>query len=393
MKVFSQAMTTAEWKKCGSDLTRLLNGCDLTPDFVALHHRAGALTNDNFQSYSLNKSALHCASSCQGIMHNGGVTEVGVFAISDPGGDYGTASATFGDDVAQTARAVTETALQRAGRVGEAPDLVWVSFTPGCEELAIEGIEAAVGKDVPIIGGSAADDTITGDWAVSDGSHRTGNGLVVSVLFCSTPVHFAYQNGYEPTDHQGTVTHASGRRVFEIDGKPAAEVYASWNDDAIPSAMGEEQVRNILSQATLWPLGRKIGDLGGIPNYLLAHPSLSHPDGSLELFAEVVKGEELTQMTGDKAALADRAGRVASFALKAGEVDADDVAGGLMVYCGGCMLAVQDRMEQVYGGVDKALSGAPFLGTFTFGEQGAMHGAGNRHGNLMISCIVFTRNK
>ena len=392
MKVFSQAATAADWKHCKGDVTSLLKGCDLSPDFVAVHHRASAVAAGDFQHTSLNETAMHCASSCQGSMQNSGVTDVGIFAISDPDGDYGTACATFEQDVIQTARGITETALMRAGRVGEAPDLVWVSFTPGCEEDAIAGIEAAVGKDVPIIGGSAADDTISGDWTVSDGAHCTGNGLVVSVLFCSTPIHFAYQNGYEPTENVGTVTRASGRRIFEIDDKPAAEVYASWNHGAIQSAVGETQVKNILSEATLWPLGRKIGDLGGVPNYLLAHPSLSHPDGSLELFAEVKTGEELTQMTGDKAALAARAGRVASFALKAGEVAAGGVAGALMVYCGGCMLAVQDRLEQVYTGVDAALSGAPFLGTFTFGEQGAMHVSGNRHGNLMISCIVFTNN-
>lgn len=393
MRTYSRALTAAELHRCVDDLPALLtDGVDHV-DFLAVHHRAGAIPDPDLSNLSKKHTAVHCASSCQGSMQNDGIADICVFAICDPDGDYGTASESFAEDVAHTAQTVTEKALRRAGRAGEAPDLIWVAFTPGHEEEAISGIEAAVGPDVPIIGGSAADDTISGEWTVSDGTHISGHGIVVSVLFCSSPIHFAYQNGYEPTSETGTVTRALGRKVFEIDHEPAADVYARWNSGAVPSAMGQSETHNILADATLWPLGRKIGSLGGIPNYLLAHPSLSNSDGSLDLFAEVKEGEEMTQMTGDKAALAARAGRVASFALKAGEVVQEDVAGALMVYCGGCMLAVQDRLEEVYGGVGSALGDAPFLGTFTFGEQGPMHSAGNKHGNLMISCIVFTNSE
>ena len=103
-------------------------------------------------------------------------------------------------------------------------------------------------------------------------------------------------------------------------------------------------------------------------------------------------GEEVTQMIGDRAALAARAGRVASFALKAGRMQPDEVAGALVVYCGGCRMAVEELMEDVKGGVSEALDGRSFLGVFTFGEQGPVHGNGNRHGNLMISCVAFAQN-
>ncbi len=392
MKVMSKGARAADLRDIEKSLAEWLNESSEKPSFLALHHRAGAISLPNLENLSTTCSALHCATSCKGSMHNTGVDEIGVFAIHDPEGDYGTACAQFGSDVFATAQEVTEQALLNAGRVGEAPDLIWVSCTPGCEEVALSGIEAAVGTDVPIIGGSAADDTVSGEWTVSDGKLQAANGLVVSVLFCSQPIHFAYQNGYEPTDRSGIATRTEGRRLLEIDGQPAAEVYQEWNGGAVPSAMGAAQPSQILSEATLWPLGRKVGTLGGLPNYLLAHPSIGQTDGSLELFAEIETGEELTQMKGDRAALAARAGRVASFALRAGELNQDDVAGALMVYCGGCMLSVESHLSQVYEGVDAALDGAPFLGTFTFGEQGAMHGAGNRHGNLMISCIVFVKS-
>lgn len=360
-----------------------------TCSFVAVHYRANSLVPTELSGVA---GAVHCATSCNGVMSDDGLSDIGVFAISDPDGDYGTACSEISGDTFEAARRVTAEAISRAGRDGEAPDLIWISITPGTEEDAILGIEDVVGKGVPIIGGSAADDTVTGDWAVSDGKEMYQSGLVVSVLFCSTPLHFAYQNGYEPTPNTGVVTRSEGRRLIEIDNKSAGEVYAEWNRNSVPSAIDAEPV-NILSEATLWPLGRQIGSLGEVPYYLLVHPCGANPDGSIDLFAEVGEGETLTQMTGDKTALAARAGRVAEFTLKSGDMAQSDVAGALMVYCGGCMLAVQDKLDDVYSGVNTALDHKPFLGVFTFGEQGSVHGAGNRHGNLMISCIAFSRGE
>ena len=91
-------------------------------------------------------------------------------------------------------------------------------------------------------------------------------------------------------------------------------------------------------------------------------------------------------MTGGIESLTSRAGRVAAQAVEQTE---GSVAGTLVIYCGGCMLAVQDHMDGVASGIDKALNGAPFLGVFTFGEQGPVLNCDNRNGNLMISCITF----
>ena len=53
------------------------------------------------------------------------------------------------------------------------------------------------------------------------------------------------------------------------------------------------------------------------------------------------------------------------------------------------MLAVQDRLTDVTDGVAEALPNIPYLGIFTFGEQGVVLDGRNRHGNLMISAVVF----
>ena len=362
------------------------------PDLVALHY---ACDFDHTAVTALMSDvgkALHAATSCKGSVTERSKTlaPATAFCIWDAEGDYGTSLSSFdGQSPFDAGAQAAASALEAADRVGEMPDLVLVSATPGFEETVLQGIMSIVGQDAPIFGGTAADNTVAGEWRVSDGAAIHAEGVVVSVLFPSTKVHFAYHNGYEPSAHQGQVTHAEGRKLIKIDGKPAAEMYHAWTgQDVLPSALGSEH--NILAEATMAPLGVELGTQDGIANYLLLHPAQLHADGSLGLFAEIPEGTVLTQMTGDQQALAERAGRVAAQAVNVGSLTPQDVAGAYMIYCGGCLLAVEDRVPTILDGVHAALPDVPFQSAFTFGEQGQVRGVGNRHGNLMISCVVFT---
>jgi hypothetical protein len=53
------------------------------------------------------------------------------------------------------------------------------------------------------------------------------------------------------------------------------------------------------------------------------------------------------------------------------------------------MLAVRAEIEQVQRSLTEALPGLPYLVAFTFGEQGCFADGYNRHGNLMISAVLF----
>jgi len=357
-------------------------------DFVSMH--ANCAIGAQAANLTTHIPALHGATSCLGSMTHEGVTDgVSVFAIRDADGAYGTAVVEFDADPRAAASQATKQALANADRLGEQPVLVWISTTPGTEEEIIAGVEDTVGPDIPILGGSAADNSVSGDWFVFDGQTCVSSGVIVSVLFPSGPVSFAYHSGYSPTQDAGTVTKAEGRTIYEIDHKPAMDVYSQWTGGDVPKVAAGEESTAILSESTLWPLGREISQVGDVPFYLLAHPAVARSDGAFDLFATVEQGEVLTLMNGTKDSLTSRAGRVAALARERGRLTDKPIAGALMIYCGGCMLSVQDRLDDVVGGVNTALEGAPFLGAFTFGEQGSLVKAGNQHGNLMISCIVF----
>ena len=363
-----------------------------TPDFVALHHgSARPVTATRPAAIEVfGAAALHGASSCLGVMTEcgpafGNGDGIGALAIWDAEGSYGTAMSDLGTDPAAAAARTLRKALTRAGRPGEAPDLVWLTATPGHEEEILQGIKGVIGGSALIVGGSAADNEVAGGWSIFSSEGIAGAGVVISVLFPSAPLGCSFESGYVPTALHGTVTAADDRRLLRIDGRPAAEVYAEWTGGRIqPPVTGS---RSILSDATLSPLGREQAEVAGIPVYCLVHPAIVHADGSMELFARVEPGDELWFMQGSSENLVQRAGGIAANCrVQLGDTP---VSGALLVYCGGCMLAIRERMNEVAKSLADNLGDAPFLGVFSFGEQGEMPEGDAVHGNLMISCVTF----
>ncbi len=344
---------------------------------------------------SLGAKRFHGSTSCLGAMTERGVINnegrgIAAFGITDPDGDYGVGEASL-DAAASPETAACQAldaALSDAGRPGEVPGLIWISAPPGCEERVINGLEASLGAGVPIVGGSSADNDVSGQWAQLTRAGVYLNAVIISVLFPSTELHFAFHSGYEPTEIKGRVTRADGRILYEIDGHPAAEVYNDWTGGVLQDAFttGEQ---NVLPLTTLYPLGRVVGSVGGTAYHQLSHPDRITPERGLSLFSDVEAGDELWLMQGTRHSLVERAGRVARAAMQAGNLKADDIVGGLVIYCAGCMLTVQDQMDDVVGHLNDALDGHPFLGSFTFGEQGCFIGGENRHGNLMISVLLL----
>ena len=328
--------------------------------------------------------------SCGGVMteagfHSGPDGALGLFGIRDEDGSYGVGAAEIGSAPHAAGAAAIQAALAAAGREFEAPTLVWCCQPPGQEEAVLEGIQSVIGRTTPIIGGSSADEAIAGQWRQFSPQGVTCDHAVVAVLFPTTAYGAAFQSGYTPSQHSGVVTRAAERQILEIDHQPAAALYCQWTDGAVnPSDQGM-----ILAQSTATPLGRIAAEIHGVPTFVLSHPALMGPNGEISLFTEIAVGDRIHLMHGSPNSLVKRGGAVVANACATGGWPIDATRGGLVIYCGGCMLHVRERMDEVVQGVRDAIGQAPFLGAHTFGEQGAIMDNCNRHGNLMVSALTF----
>lgn len=381
------------------DLTTRLG--DQTPDWVLISSTIAydaPTLYDAWCTLERPSKHVHGLSSSRGVMtergHHGGEPRraLALWGVSDEDGDFGVGAASLSDPATSTphdaARAALDQALARAGRPGQVPQAVWVSTVPGIEEQVLKGVESYLGDQVLIMGGSAADDDVSGRWQLWSSDGVESHDVILSVLFPSGEIFIGFQSGYEPTEHHGVVTKSSGRHLMEIDGEPAAQVYHRWSQEALIG--GEvEAGGNIMAQTSMHPLGRPVNQLHGITYYQLSHPAYVSAEGGMELFTEVEVGEQVFMMRGTRDSLVERAGRIGRSLLQIHQLEQERVQGALVIYCAGCMMAIEDRMPSVVDGLTQALPDVPLLGAYTFGEQGCFLGGENRHANMMIAVMLW----
>ncbi len=331
--------------------------------------------------------------SCLGVMTEAGYHSdqgvgLGLFGIRDPEGTYAVGTSESKTLSSYSGREAITKALEKAPP-NKPPALVWITCAPGDEEWILAGIEEGLGgAKTPVIGGSSADNTVEGNWYQLTNGQVLRNGVVVTAMYPSKPVRYAFDNSYIPTAHKGIVTKASGRTIYKINHRPAAEVYNEWTNGVVN---GYLDGGNILAASTLYPLGRMAVWTQGAVHYQLSHPAAVVEDRALSLFTRVEVGEKIVLMESSARDLVNRIDRVTSRALAGITAPDRQIAGALVIYCAGCMLAVQNELPELAGRFSEALAGRPFLGLFTFGEQGCALLGENTHANLMMSAIVFEK--
>ncbi|MEN3046569.1 MAG: FIST N-terminal domain-containing protein [Candidatus Hydrothermales bacterium] len=282
-----------------------------------------------------------------------------------------------------------KTAISMATKERGQPSLVFITAAPGKEEDIIRGIESVIGKTIPIIGGSSADNDITGKWAQFTDVGVLKNGVSLACIYTDKKIGWAFEAGYKTGIAQGKVTSAKGRTIYTIDNKPAAEVYNFWLGGKLDDVL--QTGGNVLERTTFHPLAKIVKGPRGEVYFISIHPlSINLPEKSLTVFTEINEGEELTLFEGDWEILLRRAATTPRVAYIRGDFTSPkEIEFGIFTYCAGTMLAIPEKERPKMVDLVKSVVGnAPFLGTFTFGEQGFLPAVGNIHGNLVSSMVL-----
>lgn len=345
-----------------------------------------------------NGSLIHGLTSSGSILSTtDGAQEgaVGCLLVRADEGDFATGYAA--KDSMEAARALQEQMPH--------PQAIFMSTTPGEEENVLASLDKNF-PNVPVFGGTAADNELNGEWMVWNGQESSETG--VSLVGVGPTVRFGASmlGPYSVTKKKCIATKTEGRRVWEIDDKPAADWVWDWlgNSDDIKSAYEDGGL--ILPSTAQNPIGyfvkkeRKSNfwnscwPSGAAGDYVTSHcAALGGKEKWVDFFTPIPQGCTLVVMDSDNGAKRGyavafrQAYQTAAKALKGSRPKA-----GLLVFCGGMVMAVGDEVNDglAYADFVKKTKNFPVMGITCFGEQACLPTAKvNMQRNLSVGMILF----
>jgi hypothetical protein len=308
---------------------------------------------------------------------------------------FGVGSANFADypTVQEGSKAAILNAIKSAGKSPrELPQAILVTPARGLEEEAIEGIEEVIGKKTPILGGTPGGPT----FAVFGENKVYEKGVSLAVIYTKFHVGYIFEGGFDVKDpNTGIVTKVDGQAIVEIDGKPALDVYDEWLGGEI-TRLCKEMPRFDLVRAllTLHPLYRKYTSSDGKVYSLFSHPwpkGKTLVERAVSTSTKIKVGERIYLSHGTWETLMNRIGNLPRVAKTNGKINPDTKPiFGIGYICAGVMGTIpEEERNKMPLLINYSNNDAPFIATFTWGEQGQFSGIGNKHGNLLTSFLVI----
>lgn len=224
----------------------------------------------------------------------------------------------------------------------------------------VAGLVAAVGSEVVISGGLAADGPRFANTLVATDGRPAAN-MVAAVGFYGKAIHIAHGSaggwdGFGPTRR---ITRADGNVLRELDGRPALELYERY--------LGEEAA-GLPASALLYPLNiwdtAQPGD-----STVRTVLSIDRNDGSMVFAGDMPQGWSARLMRGSFDRLNEGASDAARHALRSFSDKGITPQACLFVSCVGRRLLMGQRAEDEVRAVADVLGDAiPVSGFYSYGE-------------------------
>jgi len=245
----------------------------------------------------------------------------------------------------------------------------------GVEEEFIKGIISTVGCNSCIVGGS------TGDDLKIKRTYQFGNGVytdagVVATLSSALKTGTGYGHPFYPTDRGALVTKSEGRVVYELDGRPAAEV--------MKELLGVDELTPTVFSKT--PVGVKSSDVYG--EYIIKSAAHVNPDGSVTFYSAVPKGSYLTIMDTDRDYIIQSFKKTLLRAIHSAgnpeEIGAVVIFNCILRY----LLTEREGINDLKI-IRELIGDVPVIGFNTYGEQGSTLGGSIGHYNQTSTLLLL----
>lgn len=221
----------------------------------------------------------------------------------------------------------------------------------------IAGITANLPKTVSVTGGLVADGSNFEKTLVSlNASPAQGNVILVGLFSKSLNIGFGSLGGWDTFGPKRTITKSKNNVVYEIDNKPALELYKTYLGD---------QAKNLPSSALLFPLNVQLA--GTEEEVVRTILNVNEADQSMTFAGDVPEGSTSQLMRANFERLIDGASGAAANSTESLKDGRAELA--LLISCVGRKLVLKERTEEEVEAVrDVVGNRAAITGFYSYGE-------------------------
>lgn len=230
--------------------------------------------------------------------------------------------------------------------------------------------EKYAGCPVTLIGGFAGDDLRFTETRVFHGLQESPDAAVACFITSEKPFHTGVKHGHTPLSLPHTVTLSKGNRVYEVDGRPAWEMWSRETGYAMEHLKSRYRVQSPEDQAKLVLGNFELGLSTDGDEYKIRFPMAVNPDGSMMFTCSIPEGTIFRIMDGSNTDTQIEASRIAAKAafMEAERSGQTDFAGMLVFECGIRLALLEDSFTVAIDSYRKIVPGKPVLGWETYGE-------------------------
>ncbi len=253
-------------------------------------------------------------------------------------------------------------------------------------EEAVLSASSILGPSVRFSGGAAADNFVFRETLVFGQGEALSDAISLCLIASRSPVIISFKHGHHPISPPFKITKAKENILYELDGRPALEVWKDTLRDRLKKE-GTDVDKISLPDFSKILLKYEAGLMTGPDEYKIRFPASCNADGSLNFVCTMLEGSVIKIMNSTNEDQIETARLVAEDALKL--AGGSKIAGAIIFECACRAMILEDRFPEAIQASKQVLGSLPFIGCETYGEIAMEKGKYSGFHNTSTAIMLF----
>lgn len=243
--------------------------------------------------------------------------------------------------------------------------ILFIDGLAGKGEEAVLAASSFLGANTKFVGGAAADNLNFKETMVFSNQDACTDAASLCLIASRVPIIISVNHGHHPISPSLLITKAKDNILYELDGKPAIDVWKNVLRDRLQEegididSLNTDEFSKIL-------LKYEAGLMTGT-DYKIRFPSSCNADGSLNFVCSMMEGSVIKIMDSEQKDQIESTRRAAEIALNA-VPKGTEIAGALIFDCACRAMILKEEFSKAIDASQRVLGSIPFIGCETYGE-------------------------